>query len=264
MEKNVIQKIKLKQDEFDKRDLLNKLKDLLTTIPRVYSCLLYKDKNGYTFLINVDQNENNDTILLNDVIQDFDNTDIDLTKRTIYFRQPSVEKMIFTYRNYIYSLSLEQQRHWKDLELDDLLQTGNVCIFDLDRKGYYIHKQLLRTAFINKVLMSLRKDKYKPTIVSLDAPLNLGEGDADIEDVLLVDDTIDEHFDNMANEQVRVAMNDERRRLVQLFITPRQYDQLVREYANKATTNSGRKKVNELKNKFKAMGYDEHYWRNNY
>lgn len=261
MEKNVIQKIRIKQKTFDAKELRNKLNEIQVTIPSIYSCLLYYDDN-YTFLLNIDQNQSNNTIRLDTVIQELNDT-IDLSKKTIYFKQPSVEVMIHTYNNYIYSLSLEQQMHWKNLELDDLLQIGYICIFNLDRKGYYVHKQLLRKTFINEVLRMLRVDKYKPTVISLDAPLKLDEGNAEVEDLIPSVDTIAEFFDNMTCEQDRIAMIDEQRRLVQLFVTPRRYDQLIREYGNKITTNAGRKKINELKNKFKAMGYDKNYWRNN-
>ena len=131
MNKNVVQKIKVVQDVLNVNDLIDKVKSLSNTIDKIYSYLLCKSVNKYLFLINIYETNKLNTIDIKDVLLDlYELTPEDTTKSTIKFRQPSVELMMDIYKNYIYTLAIEQLHHWKDLELEDLLQIGNICIFN--------------------------------------------------------------------------------------------------------------------------------------
>lgn len=266
MNKNVVQKIKIVQDVLNVNDLIDKVKSLTNTIDKVYSYLLCKSADEYLFLINIYEISKFNTIDIKDILLDlYSLTPEDTAKSTIKFRQPSIELMMDVYKNYVYTLAIEQLHHWQDLELDDLLQIGNICIFNLSRKGYYIHKQLLRQTYMNMILQLIRKDKHKPAMMSIDAVINFDEGESNGEQSpLAYDNSFAEQQDEQMDKDVRDEIIADMRALVQIFITPRQYDQLIREYSNKMTTTEGRKKVNDLKNKLKKLGYDVSIWRRYY
>ena len=102
-------------------------------------------------------------------------------------------------------------------------------------------------------------------MMSIDAVISFDEGESNGEQSpLAYDNSFAEQQDEQMDNDVRAEIIADMRALVQIFITPRQYDQLIREYSNKMTTVEGRKKVNDLKNKLKKLGYDVSIWRRYY
>lgn len=171
------------------------------------------------------------------------------------FVQSSAETIIKSRKPLILKLAKEQHDAWEHLEMEDLIQMCNLVICDLYYRGYYIHKNLIRRAFINYVLMHIRKDKGKPNIVSLEQDYGKSDNDERISikdmipDVKLLNEQSDKE-DKEVENQILTEMRD----VVISIIGPRQYDQMLREYGNKQTTNWSRKLMQTIKAKLFELG----------
>ena len=128
-----------------------------------------------------------------------------------------------------------------------------MCI--LYKKGYYIHKHLLEKSFINYVLMSLRKERDKPSLVSLNDVFSKSEGQDDLTfaDTLIDYNELYEQQDKEDEEEYQQILNEERKNVIDI-IGERRYSQLVREYGNNMTTGSGRMAVQKVKQKLRKDG----------
>ena len=141
------------------------------------------------------------------------------------------------------------------LEMEDLIQMCNLVISDLYYKGYYIHKQLIRRAYINYVLMHIRKDKNRVQIISLDQPYNKSDNDNTLRIADMIPDiNASNELSDKEDEEVQKRILLEVKDIVIDFIGPRQYDQLLREYSNKQTTNWSRKLMQTIKAHLFEMG----------
>ena len=176
-------------------------------------------------------------------------------KNIVAYGQGDLEFVIKQYKPLIIKLAKEQHDRWHQLEMEDLIQMCNLVICDLYYKGYYIHKQIIRRSFINYVLMYLRKDKNKPAILSLEQSYVNPNGDDKITlaDMIPDRDAVNEMYDK-DDYEVHQRILREVKDIVIDFIGPRQYDQLLREYANKQTTNWSRKLMQTIKAHLFEMG----------
>ena len=141
------------------------------------------------------------------------------------------------------SLASAQHQHWPRLELDDLCQMCRLCIITLYNKGCYIHKSIVQKSFSNMVLMSIRKERYAPTFVSIE---QLREHEDGHQQFQIEDPSSLDHTSALEDEEEYARM----RSLVINELSPRQYDQMVREYRSKTTTQATVNKVKSLKKKF--------------
>lgn len=185
-------------------------------------------------------------------------------KRIVGYQQPSLESILTLYEPMIKKLCIEEKNRWRQLEFEDLKQICRLVIIRLYRNGYYIHKHLVRRSFANELLMMLRHDKNKPVLVSIYQSENTG----DDEDLSVIDSIVDtadlyERQDELDATALQRVIEMKRDIIIE-EIGQRQYDQLVREYGNKMTTNWSRKMIQTLKQYLERIGISEDSFKNYY
>lgn len=239
-------------------NMLNKFKYL-------YSYIVYDKKEYWQVDILYSKTKQYNTIpvdkLISEVIkaESIKDKSLQLSDNICTYCQPPLEILLVTYKPLIYKLAVQQHQYWPQVELEDLLQMCNMRICVLYQQGYYIHKNLLTRSFVNDVLMFLRPEKRKPRVDSLDQMLISNDGENNIS---LVETIEDEHAQDELNEIIDEAdgitveqeIKNKMLEVIKEFITPRMYDQLLREYGNKTTSNNTRVMVNRLKSQLKDLG----------
>lgn len=243
----------------------------LVNIDRLYSYLVYAEYNehalsGWQVEFIVSQVDEYNTIYKPNAILDIcklidDSYAKDRQRYIIGYKQPPLEVLLTTLEPLITKLARQQHDYW-GLEYEDLCQTCRLVICTLYKKGYYIHKSLVNRAFINEVLMSIRKDRYKPKIVSIDEPIAYDkEGKAQMVSETIVDPTAEEEFHEQYDEEDRLRVIEEKREIIVDIIGIRQYEQLVRAYGTHNTTNADRQKIQKIQKKLIANGISEKLFR---
>lgn len=241
------------------------LHDLLDKYNYLYSYIVYDKKEYWQVDILYSKTKQYNTIPANKLIEEVIKSEtvhdksLQLSNNICTYCQPPLEILLVTYKPLIYKLAVQQHQYWPQVELEDLLQMCNMRICVLYQQGYYIHKNLLTRSFVNDVLMFLRPDKRKPRVDSLDQMLMSTDGE---NNVTLVDTIEDEHAQDELNEIIDEAdgitveqeIKNKMLEVIKEFITPRMYDQLLREYGNKTTSNNTRVMVNRLKSQLKDLG----------
>lgn len=166
------------------------------------------------------------------------------TKYIVGYKQPPLPLLMEILEPMVQSLAAQQHRYWQQIEYDDLCQMCRLVIVTLYNKGYYIHKSLVSKSFVNNVLMSLRKERHKPLIISLE---QLRENEGNSPTTLQIQDPVSlDHIVDLEEEDKTSTM---RQRVIN-EIGPRQYEQMVFEYKAKATTQETVNQVRQLKRKF--------------
>ena len=173
----------------------------------------------------------------------------------IGYNQPPVDVIIKAFDPLIKKLALQQSRKWVKLEYDDCYQICLMTVLNLHRKNYYLHKTLLERSFNNEILMMLRKEKNAPDIVSLDTVIH----DNGTDETISLGDTIPdqaaiERQEQEDEEEFIKLMFEQTKEMIIELIGPRQFDQLMRDYGNKHTTSWSRKKMQQMKEKFRQKG----------
>ena len=173
----------------------------------------------------------------------------------IGYKQPSLDIQIELFEPLINKLALKQVHRWPQIEYEDACQICRMTMLNLYRKGYYLHPTLVERCYNNDILASIRKDKNKPEIVSIDkvvhrdgdnTPLTIGD--------MLPDTQAEEAAEERdAGEFIQLVFGQVKEIIVEL-VGERQFEQLMRDYGNKHTTPWSRKKMQQLKDKFKQMG----------
>lgn len=171
----------------------------------------------------------------------------------IVFTQPTLDILLMTRAPLIYKLANIAKDIWYvyNLELDDLIQECNLCICELYRKGYYVHKKLLETVFYRRVLQKQRKKKNVRIQSLFD---EIGE-DITISDII-EDDRPAIQEANELHDIVAMAEFE----YIKTLMSPRQLNQLLFEYANHITSNQSRTFVNTLKRRLKQKGINHDYF----
>lgn len=243
----------------------NLLHNMLDKFKYLYSYIVYDKLEYWQVDILYSKTKQYNTIPVNKLIEQVINSEknpdksLQLSNNICGYCQPPLEILLVTYKPLIYKLAVQQHQYWPQVELEDLLQMCNMRICVLYQQGYYIHKNLLTRSFVNDVLMFLRPDKRKPRVDSLDQMLMSTDGE---NNVTLVDTIEDEHaqdeLDEIIDEADGITVEQEIKNkmleVIKEFITPRMYDQLLREYGNKTTSNNTRVMVNRLKSQLKDLG----------
>lgn len=238
---------------------------LFDTVPCVYSYIVtvrYKhdQPQGYEVKYHISEVDDYNTILIADAATSIERCIVahrDTTEHTycIGYDQPPVDLMIELFEPYLCKLAYEQSRRWRQLDMDDLHQIACMSMLKLYSRGYYINRKLLRQTFVNDLLMELRKYRHDDCLVSYERLMRQHSDDHDLKLIDTLEDV--ESYQELLD--IDDASEDEdvtryKRELVINEIGQRQYDQLVREYGNKATTAWSRKTVSNLKQKFSKAG----------
>lgn len=267
MKENVLNKIVITLDKDDTREQICKklTTSLLMSQDKIYSYLIYSQYDhttfkGWSIEYLVSQDEQYNTLNIEDCIFDIAKTvlkdkKLKEHKYVIGYKQPSLDVMCTLFEPCINKLANNVKQRWNNLEYEDLCQTCKLVMCILYKKGYYIHKHLLEKSFINYVLMSLRKERDKPALVSLNDVFSKSEGQDDItfEDKLIDYSELYEQQDKEDEEEYQQILEEERENVIDI-VGQRRYDQLVREYGNNMTTGSGRMTVQKIKQKLRKDG----------
>lgn len=267
MKENVLNKITINIDkDVTKAQLCEQLiMPLSVSHDKIYSYLIYSQYEcstlkGWVIEYIISQDEQYNTLDVEDCIIDiakkiFENKKTKEHKYVIGYKQPSLDVMCTLFEPCVNKLATNMKQRWPNFEYEDLCQMCKLVMCTLYSKGYYVHKYLLEKSFMNYVLMSLRKERNKPTIVSLNDAFSKSEGQDEITfaDTLPDYNEIYEQQDKEDEEEYKQILNEERELVIDA-IGERRYDQLVREYGNKMTTGSGRRTVQKLKTKFRKDG----------
>lgn len=254
--------IALMKDCNNHADILHKTLDKYKF---VYSYIMYDKKTHWQVNILYSKNKIYNTLLVENVIQRVIESEtkqddhLQLIDNVRAYAQPPLEILLVTYRPLIYRLAVQQHQYWPQIELEDLLQMCNLRICVLYQQGYYIHKNLLTRSFVNDVLMFLRPEKRKPKIESLDQLLVSQDAENNISLIEMVEDETAQHdLDEVTNDVDGITLEQEIKNkmleVIRDFVSPRMYDQLLREYGNKTTTNNTRVMINRLKGQLKELG----------
>lgn len=206
---------------------------------------------GFIINICVSETEEYNTINSDTLIQGVEQSIVnELDKQTttyiVGYGQPTLDVLLQTYDPLICSLARQQHLYWQELEYEDLCQSCRLVLIELYNKGYYIHKTLLQRSFNNYILMSLRGERNKPIVVSLDQPISVGDERVTVSNI--VPDTAQElkrerQEEHEAYGQILTQLKE----YVINKIGQRQYDQLVFEYNSKTTSNWSRSMLLRLK-----------------
>lgn len=239
------------------------LAPLIEVYENIYSYLIYaeyenKVLTGWTIQYVVSQDEQYNTLKLTDIVAqiaaDIIKNNNSLKKSYIIgYKQPPLDILCELFDPLMQKLAYNQHIKWPKLEQEDLLQMCRLTMCVLYSKGYYINRRLLEQSFYNAILMQLRKDKNMPIMVSLSEPIQAGVSSAEktlIEDIVPDYNELYEEQDKEDDEEYQQIVEEERQIIVDM-IGQRQYDQLVREYGNRCTTNRGQRQVARIKGKLK-------------
>ena len=247
------------------QDIALEIRQMFQNIGNVNSAVVYgeyddyRNLKGFRIKYNVSQCEDYNTIrcerFVRYVINELGKLSPGDEKYVICYMQPPLDMLVKLYKPLVIKLAKEIHQYWQYLDMEDLIAMCNLVICDLYYKGYYVHKSLIRTSYINYVLMHIRKDKRKPTMISLDQEYSKTDDDdkvtvADmIADTSMVDE-LEDKYDCEVNSRVLQEVKE----IVIDFIGQRQYDQLLREYGNKSTTAWSRKLMTTIKAHLFEMG----------
>lgn len=238
----------------------------LSATEKIYSYVTYavyeKEKlKGWSVHCHISQTNSYNTINVSNAVDKICETIDELlsketTKYIIGYEQPPLNLLITILDPLVRKLAREQSNYWP-IEYDDLCQMCRLVICTLYRSGYYIHKSLVRRAFINYVLQYLRPERYKPLMMSLDEPVARDdEGHELTAAETVVDQMALDQQEEEEEREVELQVIQEQKDLIISIIGVRQWDQMVREYGNKSTTNWSQKKTFDIKRKLSQAGID--------
>lgn len=177
--------------------------------------------------------------------------DVQDGKYIILFKQPSLEMQIKMYMPYIKKLAQIQSQRWKTLEYDDLYSTCTFVIIKLYKRGYYLNKWLIKKSFENEVLLQLRKFKNVPEILSLEQITFTNDNNEPVKlEDMIEDKQANINIQDEEESQLIHAIFLKVKEIIVTDIGERQFDQLLRDYGNKHTTNWSRKQMQIIKQKF--------------
>ncbi len=232
-----------------------KLYDFAVQYPKLYSyCLIDKGDDFWLSTHVSDNSQYNtiDTAFCIDKIYDAicDNRFRDRNTQIITYAQPPLDILCEALSPLVYSLANEQLRHWKHMELEDLVQRCYCTLCELYNKGYYIHKSLLRESYKNSIISYLRANPVaQENVVSFDDSIG-----TDDESLSVLDTLENNSFDEISDYETSIAEKELYQCIKQWIIDTygqEAYDRLVYEYSNKkvssSTSHLKRKIMNKLK-----------------
>lgn len=255
-------------------DMLLHTTKALIDLNSIYSYIVYGDYENnkllkYIVVFTISQTDRYNTLLIDDVISEIMEIIVlpKEQKRVLGYNQPNIEVMIEAYDPLVNKLAKQQGEHWKCFEHEDLCQICRMTMLKLYRKGYYIHKRLLYKSFNNDILMSLRHERNRPTIVSFE-DMFYKSASYDSEKLLVADivpdNELQEKEEQETNEEISKLVFEEVKEIVVELIGIRQFNELMRDYGNKHTTTWSRKCMQKIKNHFNKLGLSRKDFDNKY
>lgn len=257
----LVQRISVNHTDEEIKSQLHTVLDELETI---YSYLIYAKYKAeklvcwqieYTISQTDKYNTLHSCIVVDEIFAILKESNEKKVSNVIGYKQPSLDIQIQLFEPLINKLALKQIQRWPQIEYEDACQICRMTMLNLYRKGHYLHPTLVERCYNNDILSSIRKDKNKPQIISIDkvvhhdgdnTPLTIGD--------MLPDTQAEEDAEQKdAEEFVQLVFGQVKEIIVEL-IGERQFEQLMRDYGNKHTTSWSRKKMQQLKDKFKQMG----------
>lgn len=257
----LVQRISVNHTDEEIKSQLHTVLDELETI---YSYLIYAKYKAeklvcwqieYTISQTDKYNTLHSCIVVDEIFAILKESNEKKVSNVIGYKQPSLDIQIQLFEPLINKLALKQIQRWPQIEYEDACQICRMTMLNLYRKGYYLHPTLVERCYNNDILSSIRKDKNKPEIISIDkvvhhdgdnTPLTIGD--------MLPDTQAEEDAEQKdAEEFIQLVFGQVKEIIVEL-IGERQFEQLMRDYGNKHTTSWSRKKMQQLKDKFKQMG----------
>lgn len=267
MSKNVVFEVSQTiPSQLPKENILQQLNIALQELPKIYSYLVYanyKDSAlvSWTIRYSINETQQYNTLQNTVVIADVYNillSDKKTTKRVIGYKQPSFEIMLELYTPLIRTLAKRACSEWTSLEYEDAVSICHLTMLKLYKKGYYLHKYLLEKSFRNEILMSLRKTRYAPEILSLEEIMYDSGDDNRITLIDMLEDTnlTIEQEERDRQEQIHRVFMKMKDFIVDM-IGERRFDQLYREYSNKTVSHASAMTMQRIKNELKKLGIDK-------
>ena len=264
MKDNVLTKVSLSISfNLSDAEIIEKVASMLPDTTLIYSYIVYskfkeKVKTGWLIECSLSQSAKYNTLDCDTSLSEIAKIILDnrhSPKYVIGYRQPSIELMLTLFSPLMHKLALEQCDKWNELEYEDALSMCKLVMLKLYSKGYYIHKFLLQRSFENYVLMELRHDRGKPQTLSFEHVMH----SSDIDGTITLGDMLPDHdaelkAEKKEEDEVFRLIFDEVKAMIIEFIGERQFEQLLRDYGNKHTTPWSRKKMQQIKDKFKKLG----------
>lgn len=257
----LVQRISVNHTDEEIKSQLHTVLDELETI---YSYLIYAKYKAeklvcwqieYTISQTDKYNTLHSCIVVEEIFAILKESNEKKVSNVIGYKQPSLDIQIELFEPLINKLALKQVQRWPQIEYEDACQICRMTMLNLYRKGYYLHPTLVERCYNNDILSSIKKDKNKPEIISIDkvvhhdgdnTPLTIGD--------MLPDTQAEEDADRKDNEEFIQLIFGQVKEIIVELIGERQFEQLMRDYGNKHTTSWSRKKMQQLKDKFKQMG----------
>lgn len=252
----LVQRISVNHTDEEIKSQLHAVLDELETI---YSYLIYakyKEEKlvcwqiEYTISQTDKYNTLHSCIVVDEIFAILKESNEKKVSNVIGYKQPSLDIQIQLFEPLINKLALKQTQRWPQIEYEDACQICRMTMLNLYRKGYYLHPTLVERCYNNDILSSIRKDKNKPEIISIDKVVH---HDGDNTPLTIGDMLPDTQAEEDAEEFIQLVFGQVKEIIVEL-IGERQFEQLMRDYGNKHTTSWSRKKMQQLKDKFKQMG----------
>lgn len=223
----------------------------------IYSYFVNRGDAYYTISYRLSDDDDCNNILLSDALEVIvDNILHDKGDRKVLcFGQPTIDMMVEIYRPAIEKLALTELNRWSQyriFDFDDMCQIGYLCMCELYNKGYYLHYQLIKRAFQNRILEEMRRHQNDPTLSSLEDELRK-TSNADGDKLTLADITKSEDEDT-SMEDAKELFEAVKEYLVKMM-GPRQFEQLYKAYVKESTSQSDRDLMSKIRTILKQRGY---------
>jgi hypothetical protein len=155
-----------------------------------FSAIMVPDKDDATYnvlkvncLIPIEENPYTPTVLIEKLYNSIDD------KKHIQYVNPPFELWMELFKPFLTSLVCAMHQRYEKLipDREEITSILYYTVAKLYKKGYYLHKSLIRKAFLNELNMECRKLKYVE-LESLDAPIGY---DDDGKEITLLDQLVD-------------------------------------------------------------------------
>ena len=167
------------------------------------------------------------------------------------YRQPDIEVMMRVYEPLLRKAAKNTCEKWTGEEYEDALSSAYLVMLRLYRHGYYIHKRLFLRAYNNEILMQLRHKRNEPQMVSLDTVVENEQNDVTTYANIIPDE---QYSIRMQELDLAAAVASTLKEFLLQYMTEREYDELLRDYGQGHTTNTSRRRMSRIKDKFARLG----------
>lgn len=244
----------------DATSMEQSLRPLLDKYTYAYMFIVYYKNNTYKAVISISSIDKNNTYGMASFVWSITSniakhSDSKSQDRIVCFVQPPLTVTLDSYDPLCRKLAYNMSKRWSCFTYDDLLQDCRLCICDLYKRGYYVNNWLIQRTFVNKCLQWIRKHKQSLNDISINTFISTckNEGTITYNDVL-EDKRTSDTFDNIETDSLKHYMYQCIKDFIIQNIGQRGYEQLLRDYGNKTTTNWSRLTVRDIKRKMQRQG----------